>query len=120
MCAELHGVRDLQRETSHLGRVIGFGQGEHGLSWRCLAVVMSASRTARKGSLVRLAVDGTMLGRPGVRGALLDAVDIALHHSAVPGTYLDLVAPFVPRTRTPSMTVTSKNIEPVFVRPRSA
>lgn len=135
MCAELHGVRDLQRDTVQLGRVIGFGQGEHGLSWRCLAVVMSASRTARKGSLVRLTVDGAMLGRPGVLGALLDAVDIALHHNATPTTYVDLVAPVVPQTRKPSATVTSKTLtsktltsktvtstsgEPVFVGPRSA
>jgi hypothetical protein len=105
VCAELHGVRDLQRDTMQLGRVIGFGQGEHGLSWRCLAVVMSASRTARKGSLVRLAVDGSMLVRPGVLGALLDAVDIALHHSAVPATYLDLVAPPVPESRQQSATM---------------
>jgi hypothetical protein len=110
-CAELHGVRDLQRDTMQLGRVIGFGQGEHGLSWRCLAVVMSASRTARKGALVRLAVDGTMLGRPGVLGALLDAVDIALHHGSAPGTYLDLTAPLVPVTRAPMKTVTSKITE---------
>ncbi|HJP75633.1 MAG TPA: DUF2334 domain-containing protein [Pseudonocardiaceae bacterium] len=120
VCAELHGVRDLQRDTVRLGRVIGFGQGEHGLSWRCLAVVMSASRTARKGSLVRLAVDAAMLGRPGVLGALLDAVDIALHHNATPSTYLDLVAPLVPRSRRPSTTITSKKAEPVFVEPRSA
>lgn len=120
VCAELHGVRDLARDTVRLGRVIGFGQGEHGLSWRCLAVVMSASRMARRGSLVRLAVDGSMLVRPGVRGALLDAVDIAVHHGAAPATYLDLVAPPLPRTRTPSTTVTSKNTEPVLVAPRSA
>ncbi|HEY4018064.1 MAG TPA: DUF2334 domain-containing protein [Pseudonocardiaceae bacterium] len=120
VCAELHGVRDLQRDNVQLGRVIGFGQGEHGLSWRCLAVVMSAARTARKGSLIRLAVDGTMLGRPGVHGAMLDAVDIALHHCAAPTTYLDLVQPLVPETRKPSTTVTSKNIEPTLVEQRSA
>ena len=117
VCAELHGVRDLHRDTVRLGRVIGFGQGEHGLSWRCLAVVMSAARTARKGSLVRLAVDGSMLVRPGVLGALLDAVDIALHPSATPATYLDLVAPLVPESRTPSTTVTSRNVAP---EPQSA
>jgi hypothetical protein len=120
VCAELHGVRDLQRDTVQLGRVIGFGQGEHGLSWRCLAVVMGASRTARKGSLVRLAVDGTMLGRPGVRGAMLDAVDIALHHGATPVTYLDLIQPSVPETRKPSTTITSRNAEPTRARPELA
>ena len=129
VCAELHGVRDLQRDTVQLGRVIGFGQGEHGLSWRCLAVVMGASRTARKGSMVRLAVDGTMLGRPGVHGAMLDAVDIALHHNATPTTYLDLVQPLVPESRKPITTVTSKtakdtvtsaDAEPALAEPRSA
>lgn len=117
VCAELHGVRDLRQDTMRLGRVIGFGQGEHGLSWRCLAVVMSASRTARKGSLVRLAVDGSMLVRPGVLGALLDAVDITLHHGAAPATYLDLVTPLVPASRKPSTTVTSRSVEP---QPQSA
>jgi hypothetical protein len=114
VCAELHGVRDLQRNTVQLGRVISFGQGEHGLSWRCLAVVMSASRTARKGSLVRLAVDGAMLGRPGVHGAMLDAVDIASHHNATPTTYRELVRPLVPETRKPTTTITSKNTEPAL------
>ncbi len=120
VCAELHGVRDLQRDTVRLGRVIGFGQGEHGLSWRCLAVVMSASRAARKGALVRLAVDGAMLGRPGVHAAIVDAVDIALHHSATPTTYLELVQPLVPESRKPSTTVTSTNTEPALFEPRSA
>jgi predicted deacetylase len=120
VCAELHGVRDLHRETMRLGRVIGFGQGEHGLSWRCLAVVMSASRTARRGAMVRLAVDGSMLVRPGVRGALLDAVDIALHHGAAPATYLDLVQPLVPGTRAPRTTVTSKNADPALVESQPA
>lgn len=125
VCAELHGVRDLQRDTVQLGRVIGFGQGEHGLSWRCLAVVMSASRAARKGSLVRLAVDGATLGRPGVLGAIVDAVDITLHHNATPTTYLELVQPLVPESRKPSTTVTSTtvantNTDPALVEPRSA
>jgi predicted deacetylase len=121
VCAELHGVRDLRRDTMQLGRVIGFGQGEHGLSWRCLAVVMSASRAARKGALVRLAVDGAMLGRPGVHSAIVDAVDIALHHDATPTTYLELVGDTkVPESRKPSTTVTTNTAEPVFVEPRSA
>ncbi len=108
VCAELHGVRDLRRDTMQLGRVIGFGQGEHGLSWRCLAVVMSAARAARKAAMVRLAVDGAMLCRPGVHGAIVDAVDIALHHDAMPTTYRELVG------------AEKKNAEPVFVEARSA
>jgi hypothetical protein len=110
VCAELHGVRDLHGDTMRLGRVIGFGHGEHGLSWRCLAVVMGAARAARKGGLVRLAVDAAGLARPGVLGATLDAVDIALHHGAEPTTYLGLAAPAVPRGNAglPSRTVSSK------------
>jgi hypothetical protein len=41
---------------------------------------------------VRLAVDASDLSRSGRRAALLDAVDIALHHGAQPGTYAALPA----------------------------
>jgi uncharacterized protein len=114
VCAELHGVRDLHRDTVRLGRVIGFGNGENGLSWRCLAVVMAAARAARKGGLVRLAVDAAGLARPGVLGATLDAVDIALHHGAEPTTYLGFAEPPSARGKAvlPSRTVTS---EPTLV-----
>ena len=50
-------------------------------------MVLGAARAARRGALVRLAVDATDLSRFGRRSALLDAVDIALHHGAQPGTY---------------------------------
>ncbi|HEX3781062.1 MAG TPA: DUF2334 domain-containing protein [Pseudonocardiaceae bacterium] len=110
VCAELHGVRDLHGDTVYLGRVIGFGAGEYGLSWRCLAVVMGAARAARKGGLVRLAIDAAGLTRAGVRGATLDAVDIALHHGAEPTTYLGLTRPPAPRADAvlPSRTVSSR------------
>ncbi|HEX6356798.1 DUF2334 domain-containing protein [Actinophytocola sp.] len=91
-CADLMGVRDLRADTVHRGRVQGFGFGDRTEPWWCFALVMGASRAARKGHLVRLAVDTTDLARSGPRQALLDAVDIALHHGATPITYPALVA----------------------------
>lgn len=87
LCADLMGVRDLRDETVHRGRVQGFGSGERTEPWWCFALVMGAARAARKGQLVRLAVDTADLARSGPRQALLDAVDIALHHDATPVTY---------------------------------
>jgi hypothetical protein len=52
---------------------------------------MSAARIARRGGLVRLAVGTADLARSGPRQALLDAVDIALHHGVQAFTYPDLV-----------------------------
>jgi uncharacterized protein len=91
MCADLVGVRDLRTGTVHRGRVQGFGVSERTEPWWCFALVMGAARTARRGGLVRLAADTADLARPGPRQALLDAVDIALHHGARPTTYADLV-----------------------------
>jgi predicted deacetylase len=92
MCADLMGVRDLRGETIYRGRVQGFGFGERTEPWWCFALVMGASRAARRGQLIRLAVDTADLGRSGPRQALLDAIDIALHHGAVPLTYPMLLA----------------------------
>jgi predicted deacetylase len=87
MCADLMGIRDLRTGTIHRGRVQGFGFGERTEPWWCFALVMGASRASRKGHLIRLAVDTADLARSGPRQALLDAVDIALHHGATPLTY---------------------------------
>jgi predicted deacetylase len=87
MCADLMTIRDLRTETVHRGRVQGFGFGERTEPWWCFALVMGAARAARKGHLIRLAVDTSDLARTGPRQALLDAVDIALHHGATPLTY---------------------------------
>jgi hypothetical protein len=54
-------------------------------------MVLGAARTARRGGLVRIAVDAADLARSGPRQAVLDAVDIALHHGAVAVTYPDLL-----------------------------
>lgn len=87
MCADLMTIRDLRTDIVHRGRVQGFGFGERTEPWWCFALVMGAARAARKGHLIRLAADTSDLSRPGPRQALLDAVDIALHHGATPLTY---------------------------------
>jgi hypothetical protein len=91
LCADLVGVRDLRSGSVHRGRVQGFGFGERTEPWWCFALVMGTGRIARRGGLVRLAVDTADLERSGPRQALLDAVDIALHHGARAVTYPDLV-----------------------------
>jgi uncharacterized protein len=91
LCADLTGVRDLSTNTVHKGRIHGFGHGEKTEPWWCYALVLGAARQARRGGLVRIAVDGADLARSGPRQAVLDAVDIALHHGATPITYPDLI-----------------------------
>lgn len=87
LCADIMGIRDLRTDEVHRGRIQGFGFGERTEPWWCFALVMGASRAARRGHLIRLAVDTADLTRSGPRQALLDAVDIALHHGAKPITY---------------------------------
>ncbi|MQA08350.1 MAG: DUF2334 domain-containing protein [Pseudonocardiaceae bacterium] len=91
LCAELSAIRDVRSDEVYRARVHGFGAGERAEPWWCLAVVLGAARAARRGSLVRIAVDGGYLVRQGVRQALLDAVDIALHHGAVGNTYPEVL-----------------------------
>lgn len=93
LCADVMGVRDLRTGTVQRGRVQGFGFGERTEPWWCFALVMGAARIARRGGLVRLAVDTADLARSGPRQALLDAVDIALHQDARPVTYPALRVP---------------------------
>ena len=92
VCADATGVRDLESDRVHRGRLLGFGvlglaPGERAEPWWCRAMVLGAAHIARRGGLVRIAVDATDLARPARRSALLDAVDIALHHHARPSTY---------------------------------
>ncbi|HVV22767.1 MAG TPA: DUF2334 domain-containing protein [Pseudonocardiaceae bacterium] len=105
VCAELRGVRDLRNGELVPGRVLGPGpapwHGERTEPWWCRAMVLSAARSARLGRVVRIALPAVDLARPGIAGAVLDAVDIALHHGAAPTTYSALVlGPTVPRQRT--------------------
>ncbi|HEY1574924.1 MAG TPA: DUF2334 domain-containing protein [Pseudonocardiaceae bacterium] len=109
VCAELRGARDLRTGELVAGRVLGAGpapwHGERTEPWWCRAMVLGAARAARLGRLVRLAVPAADLARPGIAGAVLDAVDIALHFGAVPTTYPELVGPVVPAQRSrPSVT----------------
>jgi predicted deacetylase len=112
VCAELRGVRDLRSDTLLPGRVLGLGapwQGERTEPWWCRAAVLGAARAARLGRLVRLAVPAADLARPGIVTAVLDAVDIALHHGAVPTTYAGLVErmPVLPSPRRPQTSASS-------------
>jgi uncharacterized protein len=99
VCAELGGVRGLDVGVLLAGRVLGFGRTDFAEPWRCLAVVLAAGRTARRGGLVRVTVDAADLHRPAIRQSVLDAVDIALHHGATPVTHRELFAPRVPEQR---------------------
>jgi predicted deacetylase len=105
VCAEPGGVRDLGSGGFVSGRVIGsdFGLGPWATGaqpWRARALVLTAARAARLGRLVRLRVSAADLEWPGMVQAVLDAVDIALHHGATGATYATLVAPVVPAPRT--------------------
>ena len=91
LCAELGGVRDLRADIVHKGRVLGIGSGRFAEPWWCSWVVLGAARAARQGGLVRVALDARDLSRSGPRQALLDAVDIALHHGATRTTYRGLM-----------------------------
>ncbi len=93
LAADVMGIRDLRTDTVHRGRLQGFGFGERTEPWWCFALVMSTARAARKNQLIRLAVDTADLARTGPRQALLDAIDIALHHEATPLTYPAVLTP---------------------------
>jgi predicted deacetylase len=99
LCAELRGVRDLLGGSVRAGRVLGFGPGRQAEHWWCAALVLGAGRIARRGGLVRLAVDAADLTRAGVAVAVRDAVDISLHHGATPLTYADLAGSAIPAPR---------------------
>ena len=87
LCADVTAVRDLQTGTMIPGRVHGLARTERGEQWLCWALVLGVARAARRGGLVRIAADAADLHRAGPRQAVLDAVDIALHHGAEPVTY---------------------------------
>ncbi|MEU5691308.1 DUF2334 domain-containing protein [Actinosynnema sp. NPDC020468] len=95
VCADMAGVRDLRTGGVTTGRVRMVS--EH---WNFL---LGVGRAARRGGLVRIGVDAADLDRIGVRDALLESVDLALHHGAVPGVYSSTGSPSVSgRNETPS------------------
>lgn len=87
LMADAAGVHDLDRGTVDRSRVFGIGDGARAEPWWCRAMVIGAARVARRGELLRLAISGPQLGKAGPRQAILDAVDIALHHDAQPSVY---------------------------------
>ncbi|WP_027495834.1 DUF2334 domain-containing protein [Rhodococcus sp. JG-3] len=95
MIASLNGIHDLDRDGTIRARVWGIGEGFKAEPWWFKALVLGAGRTARRGGVVRLAISAKQLGRPAPRQAILDAIDLSLHHNAAAGLY-----EWIPRTKT--------------------
>jgi predicted deacetylase len=94
LCADLLAVRDLRTGEAHRARVQEFGNAHQRTETiRCFALVLAAARAARRGGLVRIGVDAADLARPGLRQALLDAVDVSLENRAFATTYATLKRP---------------------------
>ncbi|PKW13229.1 DUF2334 domain-containing protein [Saccharopolyspora spinosa] len=87
VCADAMAVRELATGRVHRARIRMLGPGERVEPWWCRALVLGVGRAARRGQLVRLALDAAELRKPGARQAVLDAIDLALHHGARPVTY---------------------------------
>ncbi|MBB5913190.1 hypothetical protein BJY24_002057 [Nocardia transvalensis] len=87
LALSLTGIHDLERDVTHRAWVHGIGEGFRAEPWWCHALVMSAARTARRGGILRLAVSAAQLNRSAPRRAMLDAIDLALFHEAVPEVY---------------------------------
>ncbi|MDV8022918.1 DUF2334 domain-containing protein [Rhodococcus sp. IEGM 1330] len=87
MLASLNGIHDLDRDGVVRARVWGIGEGFKAEPWWFKALVLGAGRTARRDGVVRLAISAKQLGRPGPRQAILDAIDLSLHHGAEAGVY---------------------------------
>ncbi|WP_415975543.1 DUF2334 domain-containing protein [Rhodococcus sp. 077-4] len=94
MLAALNGIHDLDRDGVIRSRVWGIGEGFKAEPWWFKALVLGAGRTARREGVVRLAISAKQLGRPGPRQAILDAIDLSLHHGAEAGVY-----EWIPRTK---------------------
>lgn len=78
---------DLVRGAEERSRVLGTGAGLLSEPWWCRTLVLAAERTARRGGTVRLAISARHLAVPGVRQAVVDAVDLALMHGCRPAAY---------------------------------
>ncbi|MCX2728689.1 DUF2334 domain-containing protein [Saccharopolyspora sp. NFXS83] len=99
VCADALAVHELATGRVHRARVHALGPGERVEHWWCRALVLGVGRAARRGRMVRLAVDAADLSRPGPRRAVLDSIDLALHHGAEPATYAAFADAVVPRQR---------------------
>ncbi|BBY25987.1 DUF2334 domain-containing protein [Mycolicibacterium sediminis] len=87
LLAGINGVTDLVRHSTQRARVLGIGEGFLAEPWWCRTLVLAADRTARRSGTVRIAVAANQLSRPGLRQAVLDAVDLAVMHGCVPAVY---------------------------------
>jgi uncharacterized protein len=99
VCADADAIRDLRTGVEVRSRVSAYGGpagGEAAEPWWCRALVLGVARAARRGRAVRIAVDAADLARPGPRQAVLDAVDLALHHGTEPTTYAAFAARRMP------------------------
>ena len=102
LCADLVAVRDLRSGDVRRARVHEFGsQYQRTETVRCFALVLAAARAARRGGLVRLGAEAAELARPGLRQALLDAVDVALENRAFGSSYAALRVSTSPRVGAP-------------------
>lgn len=101
LCADINAVHDLETGTVYRARIQDFaGSSQRTETVRCFALVLATARAARRGGLVRLGADAADLTRPGLRQALLDAVDVALENRAFGTTYQSLTASPRGATRT--------------------
>ena len=83
----MQGVTDLITGLTTENRLVGIGAGFVSEPWWCRVLVASTERTARRGGTTRLAVAAKQLAESGPRQAILDAIDLALMHGAVPAIY---------------------------------
>jgi hypothetical protein len=67
--------------------VLGIGEGFLTEPWWCRMVVLSADRISRRGGILRIAIAGRQLRKPGPLQAVLDAVDLASMHGCSPTVY---------------------------------
>ena len=87
LLASMSGITDLVRQTTTRARVIGIGAGFLTEPWWRRTLVLAAERVARRGGVVRIAVSAKQLSGSGPRQAIVDAVDLALMHHAIPTVY---------------------------------
>lgn len=80
-------ITDLVTGAEERARVLGIGDGFLSEPWWCRALLAQANRIARRGGVLRLAVDARRLESSTVSRTLLDAIDLALHHGAQPQVY---------------------------------
>ena len=83
----MQGTTNLVTGLVTENRLVGIGAGFVSEPWWCRVLVASTERTARRGGTTRLAVAAKQLADSGPRQAVLDAIDLALMHGAVPAIY---------------------------------